>query len=137
MGLCVYFTLSSQILTKKNLRKHKDFSIMDKVLPIFFISPIHSVFHFFSAIDDGGIMYGHDGNTSLYIYSQDVSVACPMANDRQSPPMYPAPLTPIPTPVTGFAFSLYNNVWNTNYIFWYPYIEEDADFKARFSMQWK
>lgn len=32
------------------------------------------------------------------------------------------------------AFHMYNNMWDTNYILWYPYKEGDEDFKARFKI---
>ena len=45
---------------------------------------------------------------------------------------YPIPLHPITTPITGVAFNLFNNVWDCNWIFWYPFLEVDKDFRARF-----
>ncbi|XP_053402120.1 uncharacterized protein LOC123550399 isoform X2 [Mercenaria mercenaria] len=45
---------------------------------------------------------------------------------------------PLPTPqvkeMNGVSFNLYNNVWETNYIFWYPYKEEDMSRRYRFSL---
>ena len=49
-------------------------------------------------------------------------------------------VTAIPLPrkqlksVTGMAFNLYNNVWETNYIFWYPFRKIDNGQKYRFRM---
>ena len=45
----------------------------------------------------------------------------------------PLPLSPIQS-VNGVAFNLYNNVWETNYIFWYPYRKIDIDQKFRFRL---
>lgn len=45
----------------------------------------------------------------------------------------PLPSLPI-SDVDGVAFNMYNNVWETNYIFWYPYRKEDADQKFRFRL---
>lgn len=45
----------------------------------------------------------------------------------------PLPLTPLKT-VDGVAFNLHNNVWDVNYIFWYPYISQDTNQKFRFSI---
>ena len=45
------------------------------------------------------------------------------------------PLKPIPDTITGVAFNMYNNVWDTNYIFWYPYLKDDVDHRARFSIK--
>ena len=42
------------------------------------------------------------------------------------------PANPFPTPVTkpdigsGFASNIYNNIYGTDYIMWYPYLPEDA-----------
>lgn len=48
----------------------------------------------------------------------------------------PMPLTPIQT-MNGVSFNLYNNVWETNYIFWYPYLDKDSSRKYRFSLNFK
>jgi len=45
---------------------------------------------------------------------------------------YPILLHPIKTPITGVGFNLFNNVWDCNFIFWYPFLDEDKDFRARF-----
>ena len=51
------------------------------------------------------------------------------------------PANPFPTPVTkpdigsGFASNIYNNIYGTNYIMWYPYLPEDASSKYRYQMQ--
>ena len=48
--------------------------------------------------------------------------------------------TPFPTPMQqpdtnkGFAFNIYNNIWGTNYIMWYPYLQDEASSKYRFQM---
>ena len=48
---------------------------------------------------------------------------------------------PFPTPVTvpdigsGFASNVFNNIWGTNYIMWYPYLPEDASSKYRYRVQ--
>ncbi len=41
------------------------------------------------------------------------------------------------TTVTGFGINLFNNVWDTNYILWYPYLETsmDQNMLFRFSVQ--
>ncbi|KAJ8302872.1 hypothetical protein KUTeg_019268, partial [Tegillarca granosa] len=41
------------------------------------------------------------------------------------------PLKPISS-VDGMAFNLYNNLWDTNYILWYPFEQQDKDQKFRF-----
>ena len=51
------------------------------------------------------------------------------------------PANPFPTPVTkpdigsGFASNIYNNIYGTNYIMWYPYLPEDASSKYRYQLQ--
>ena len=52
--------------------------------------------------------------------------------------------TPFPTPRTGppdmhggTHFNILQNIWNTNYVMWYPFndSDDDADVRSRFSMQ--
>jgi len=50
-----------------------------------------------------------------------------------SPNPFPTPLV-APDPSNGFYFNLYNNVWGTNWIMWYPYKEEDANIQYRFQI---
>lgn len=89
----------------------------------------------FSAVDDGGLYYTNTNGSGLHIYSPDVSLVGPMTVARKPPPVYPSVLKPIKEAIVGMAYTMYNNVWDTNYILWYPYIEEDKDFKARFSVE--
>ena len=70
----------------------------------------------------------------MEIISPDVALVCPMTN-KQRPTVLKAPITPIKDSITGMAFNVYNNVWDTNYILWYPYLPEDEKFKARFSIR--
>jgi hypothetical protein len=32
---------------------------------------------------------------------------------------------------------LCSNIWNTNYVLWYPFTDEDKHMKARFSLQFE
>lgn len=48
----------------------------------------------------------------------------------------PFPLQPLPS-MNGISYNLYNNVWETNYIFWYPYLHEDSSRRYRFSLNFK
>jgi hypothetical protein len=34
----------------------------------------------------------------------------------------------------GVAYNVHNNLWNTNYVLWYPFDEADKDIKARFAL---
>jgi len=66
----------------------------------------------------------------MRLYSLDVPLLCP------------GPPTAFPTPLaaraadrtTTMAFNIYNNVWNTNYILWYPYKPDDANLRVSFQM---
>ena len=52
------------------------------------------------------------------------------------------PANPFPTPVTkpdigsGFASNIYNNIYGTDYIMWYPYLPEDASLLWRGQHTW-
>ena len=35
----------------------------------------------------------------------------------------------------GVSYNVYNNIWNTNYVLWYPFDEADADLKSRFTLR--
>eukprot|EP00040_Diaphanoeca_grandis_P011615 m.59614 g.59614 ORF g.59614 m.59614 type:complete len:816 (-) comp22730_c0_seq1:20-2467(-) len=49
-------------------------------------------------------------------------------------PLYPGQrLTP--DPAGGVHFSLFNNIWNTNYPFWYPFQTEDEDINYNFRLK--
>jgi hypothetical protein len=91
-------------------------------------------------LDDRGVAFdasdlpaGHRSNPALFsrLRSPDVPLACPIV-DSNVPHVFPAPLQPITGHITGFAFNIYNNIWDTNYIMWYPYYNSDVNFRARF-----
>jgi len=50
------------------------------------------------------------------------------------PNPFPTPMT-LPDVTLGMHFNLYNNIWGTNYIMWYPYLEEDQSLLFRFSIK--
>ena len=81
-----------------------------------------------TVLDDGGVNHVETG---VRIASLDVPIATPITSVRPIS-AFPAPLSPIVDDITGFAFNIYNNIWETNYIMWYPYLPSDANFKARF-----
>jgi hypothetical protein len=54
------------------------------------------------------------------------------ANDGLNPA--PVPNNVDPVLKDGFAFNIYNNLWNTNAIQWYPFVPEDKDWVFRFNM---
>ena len=89
--------------------------------------------YFFLGLDDRGLYYIDAKGNGLQINSLDVPVVAPLTKNKQAPPVYPL-LQPKVEDIKGMAFLIYNNVWNTNYITWFPYRTEDKDFKVRFSL---
>jgi len=87
--------------------------------------PVDSVLH-------NGSQHLHASQIVTYtkpritVASQDTSLLCVG---------YP---TPFPTPaskpsiIDGFSFNIFNNIWGTNYVMWYPYLDEDKNSKYRF-----
>ena len=72
---------------------------------------------------------------SVKMNSTHVPLVCPITGDGRSPTPFPSPLDPIPQgKVTGIAFNIHNNIWNTNYPLYYPYMEDDGNFRAKFSV---
>ena len=69
--------------------------------------------------------------SGLRMSSDAVSLVSPVTN-IDGATAFPAPLEPLASDITGFAFNFYNNIWDTNYILWYPYVEKDKDFRASF-----
>eukprot|EP01114_Cavostelium_apophysatum_P014791 TRINITY_DN3921_c0_g1_i1.p1 TRINITY_DN3921_c0_g1~~TRINITY_DN3921_c0_g1_i1.p1 ORF type:complete len:770 (+),score=169.72 TRINITY_DN3921_c0_g1_i1:47-2311(+) len=47
---------------------------------------------------------------------------------------FPTPMTP-PLVTEGVNFNLFNNVWGTNFIMWYPYLDGDDASKFRFRVK--
>ena len=73
---------------------------------------------------DNGITYGE----GLSFINHDTSLVC-----IGSPTPFPTPMEQ-PDVSKGFSFSIYNNIWGTNYIMWYPFLSKDASSKYRFRM---
>jgi len=77
------------------------------------------------------VSYSSPSNTQQMTFeSLDTSVVCVG---------YPNPFpTPPSSPVQddGFSFNIFNNIWGTNYIMWYPYKEEDKSSKYRFTLKY-
>ncbi|KAK3087454.1 hypothetical protein FSP39_006109, partial [Pinctada imbricata] len=84
------------------------------------------------AVDSQGVFYIQDNGHGLQLGSQHVPLVA-MTTQTRVPAPFPVPLKPISmSEITGMAFNLYNNIWDTNYILWYPYHQEDNSFKAKF-----
>jgi hypothetical protein len=58
-------------------------------------------------------------------------LACPILKNKQ-PTALPFPAPNNSTLLDGMAYNLHNNVWNTNYIFWYPFMKEDESWRTRY-----
>ncbi|XP_070532504.1 uncharacterized protein [Ptychodera flava] len=78
-----------------------------------------------------GIRYLQPGSHGIEITSPDVPVVGIVTKDLPASP-YTVPLKPLSSQPIGMAYNFFNNVWSTNYIFWYPYMDGDENFKARF-----
>ena len=75
---------------------------------------------------------------SITLASPDVPLVCPIlqGDNGWTPTPFPAPLKPLSSAtIIGMAFNIHNNIWNTNYPLWYPFNDEDKNFRAKFSMQ--
>ena len=76
---------------------------------------------------------GYGVRTELFtIESHHTQVICPIPYPEGHATPFAAPLTPLDHMI-GVAFNIHNNIWNTNYPLWYPFTDEDADFKATFT----
>ena len=76
-----------------------------------------------------------ESNIQITLRSPDTPLVCPIVSKVKSPTPFPAPLDPIdPSLIEGIAFNLHNNIWNTNYALWYPFVGSDKNFKARYTV---
>lgn len=84
---------------------------------------------------------GRDFSSSgpgIALNSTDVPIVCPIINNGRSPTSFPVPLETLDDDsVLGIAFNLHNNVWNTNYPLYYPFLSGDENFRARFTVVFK
>ncbi|GFO45696.1 coiled-coil domain-containing protein 90b, mitochondrial [Plakobranchus ocellatus] len=88
---------------------------------------------------DKGVQLLNKAGQGLLFLSLDVPTVLIGTDDHVDSP-FPVPLQPLPcssVKIMTMSFNIYNNIWNTNYIYWYPYENEDADFKARFAIRFK
>ncbi|XP_062571302.1 uncharacterized protein LOC134233351 [Saccostrea cucullata] len=88
---------------------------------------------------DSGAYYINNIGQGLQLLTPDVPLVS-IATKERPPSPFPVPLKPISqSDISGVAFNLFNNIWNTNYILWYPYNDgtnssKPGDFKARFQI---
>jgi len=84
-----------------------------------------------------GVTYSSASNSSastFVVWSPDVPLVSPITDKVQSTPLVNS-VDPLPGNMLGFGFNMYNNVWNTNYIFWYPLLSvEGKDERLRFQI---
>ena len=77
----------------------------------------------------------HQPFVNIRLNSTDVPLICPITENSWTPTPFPAPLDPLPDNyVIGIAYNLHNNIWNTNYPTYYPFLAGDENFRARFSI---
>ncbi|XP_052061610.1 uncharacterized protein LOC127701658 [Mytilus californianus] len=79
---------------------------------------------------DKGVYYTDNNCKGLEILSYDVALVNVLTPQHYVSPI-PLPLKPL-NEVNGMAFNLYNNIWDVNWIFWYPFEKRDLDQKFRF-----
>ena len=84
-----------------------------------------------SATDGSGLAVGEN---TVKMNSTHVPLVCPITGDGRSPTPFPAPLDPIPDKVIGMAFNVHNNIWNTNYPLYYPFVDDDANIRSKFTI---
>ncbi len=73
-------------------------------------------------------------NFSILFLSNDgliYFIACPILENKE-PTALPFPAPGNSPPLDGMAYNLHNNVWDTNYIYWYPLVKGDESWRARF-----
>ncbi|KAL5021154.1 hypothetical protein ScPMuIL_000309 [Solemya velum] len=78
------------------------------------------------------VCYVNAKQQGLKIVSPDVAIVS-IATTADDISVIPLPLTPIQK-VAGVLFNLFNNIWDVNYIFWYPYNAVGMDQKFRFHL---
>eukprot|EP01083_Nonionella_stella_P031943 87397_1 len=94
--------------------------------------------------DDGKVL------SRMLIRSLDTGLVSPITSQEPipgwfgTPTVFPCPLKPLTsdfTDILGYAFNLYNNIWMTNYVLWYPYVDTwpliqsvDKNMKFRFEL---
>ena len=86
------------------------------------------------AVGDGGLKFTGEKGSSLQLASLDASLVSPGKENNND--MYAFPGA-VPKPQEGVAISLWNNIWNCNYIYWYPFDAADTTFAFRFGLKLK
>lgn len=85
--------------------------------------------HLHGLDDTGGVgFFAADRSLAARIITVDGTTSCV----GRYPTPYPTPLDEDFDPSAGFAANIHNNVWNTCYILFYPYLAEDRDLRQRY-----
>jgi len=72
---------------------------------------------------------GSDSTSTFFVSTPDAPLVAPITTQKPfrgwsgTPTVMPVPTSPLRgvTQITGMAVNLFNNVWDTNYVLWYPY----------------
>ena len=143
------FSFTPALQDRKDYWQDRLYKVAPQTSPLYFSA--NRFFSVFSVIENGSfyqhaveqvnlLEQGNFGNVTLGFVSPDVPLVCPIflrpEEVIQTPTPFPYMERPQSVAVDGFAFNLHNNIWNTNYPLWYPFLEEDKNFKARFHMFW-
>ena len=119
-----------------------------KLMPSYFYSDDNPHFSVYSVVQNGSI-YQHAADfvelisksgPDWTLQSLQVPLVCPIIDTsvttkRPSPFPYLDKLYIWSDRLYGFAFNIHNNIWNTNYPLWYPFLDKDKTFKANFELQ--
>ncbi|KAK3603808.1 hypothetical protein CHS0354_042809 [Potamilus streckersoni] len=81
---------------------------------------------------DKGLYYTDNTMAGLEILSNDAPLVNLLTSSLYVSTI-PLPLAPVNN-ITGIAINLYNNIWETNWIFWYPYDNMNIGQKFRFGL---
>ena len=86
--------------------------------------------------DEQGVVFTDNASRRrLRLISLDAGLVSPgPAADNMDLYAFPGVL---PKPQDGVAFSLWNNLWSVNYVFWYPFTPADASFGFRFALHFE
>ena len=96
-----------------------------------------SMLYFVSLGVDTGVSLRSPSGKGLQLLSPDVPIVFIGTDDHVDNP-FPVPLQPLKcasVKIRTMSYNIYNNIWNTNFIYWYPYEKQDAHFKARFEIK--
>ena len=137
LNLTLYIVNKTATRLPESLSLYFDPSVKDDSK--MFVTKLGSLVDIDSVVKNGSqhlhssqtVTYTTPSNAQKMIFeSLDTSVLCVgIPNPFPTPPSQPVE-------DDGFAFNIFNNIWGTNYVMWYPYMEEDRSSKYRFTMKY-